>query len=81
MWGFMQASVGVPGRKNLPGDLLAGLPPGVRLPDRHSGAGVPPGVRARVRAHPALPLRRCQHRPHHPDHHHRPEQALQGERL
>jgi hypothetical protein len=35
----LQAAVGVPGRAHLPGDLLASVPPGLRLPHRHRRAG------------------------------------------
>jgi hypothetical protein len=73
-----QAAVGVPGRAHLPGDVLAGVPPGVRLPDRHRGAGVPAGVRARVRADAALAVRGRQRRPGHGDHHCRAQPPVQG---
>jgi len=34
-----QAAVGVPGRPHLPGDVLATVQAGIRLPHRHCGAG------------------------------------------
>ena len=52
-----QAAVGDPGWAHLPGNLLAHLQAGLRLPDRHRRARVPARVRARVPAHPPLPVR------------------------
>lgn len=73
-----QASVGVPRRPHLPGDLLPHLQAGLRLPHRHSRACVQAGVPARVHPHAPLPVcgRVC--RPHHSYHHQRAQPPVQG---